>query len=65
MVTRITIDGYYQCNIADPPNWTVLLYGSFPYQTSPGLIYQWTSCPDKDIPQSIKDQRNKLLRRLK
>lgn len=36
-------------------SWDVLMFGSFPYQTAPGLVWRWVAVKTEQVPKEVKE----------
>jgi len=47
--------GKQRWRINEDGSWSVLMFGSFPFQKEPGLIWRWVSIEAKNVPTEVKN----------
>lgn len=54
VVSKIISQGKNRWRLNEDGSWSILMFGSFPFQKSPGLTWKWVDVPENKVPEEVK-----------
>lgn len=54
VIGKTVADGERRWRLNGDGSWSVLMFGSHPYQQSPGLVWRWVTIEEGRVPDEVK-----------
>ena len=54
VIGKTIADGQNRYRLHADGSWSTLMFGAFPHQKQPGLIWRWVNIPETHVPERVK-----------